>query len=258
MYRIIRSILAAPKCNLIVDIAVRKSSSRPLFKPVTHCLFDMDGLLLDTEYIYEDSVREICRSFGKDYPWDVRMKVMGTQAARSAQIVIEDVALPISVAEFLKIQGDYVRTKFTEIDLMKGAERLIRHLHETQVPFCLATSSGQEMAALEMSNYPELFDLFLHKVMGSTDREVKHGKPAPDIFLVAASRFKDKPHPSKCLVFEDSPNGVRAGISAGMQAVMVVPDPKLVTPEQQNEATIVLESLEQFKPELFGLPKFKD
>ena len=212
MYRIVRSILAAPRCNLIVGIAVRKLSSRPSFKPVTHCLFDMDGLLLDTEYIYENSVREICRKFGKDYPWNVRMKVMGTQEARTAEIVIKDVSLPISVAEFLKIQEDYVREKFTKLDLMKGAERLVRHLHETNVPICLATSSGREMAEIKMSNYPELFDLFLHKVMGSTDPDVKHGKPAPDIFLVAASRFKDKPDPSKCLVFEDSPNGVRAGM----------------------------------------------
>lgn len=256
MYRIIRSILAAPKCNLIIGITVRKSSSsRQLFKPVTHCLFDMDGLLLDTEFIYENSVREICRSFGKDYPWDVRMKVMGTQEERTAEIVIQDVSLPISVAEFLKIQGDYVRKDFTKLDLMKGAERLVRHLHESKVPICLATSSGREMAEIKMSNYPELFDLFSHRVMGSTDPEVKHGKPAPDIFLVAASRFEDKPHPNKCLVFEDAPNGVRAGISAGMQAVMV-PD-KIVAEEQRKEATIVLKSLEDFQPELFGLPKFK-
>ncbi|XP_031635710.1 probable pseudouridine-5'-phosphatase [Contarinia nasturtii] len=256
MFRTVRSILIISNCKSSgIGVTLRKLSSRPNVKPVSHCLFDMDGLLLDTEFIYENSVREICRSFGKDYPWDVRMKVMGTQEEKTAEIVINDLSLPISIAEFLKIQGDYVRKEFTSLNLMKGAERLIRHLHQSQVPICLATSSGKDMAEVKMSNYPELFDLFAHKVMGSTDAEVKHGKPAPDIFLVAASRFKDKPDPSKCLVFEDSPNGVRAGLSAGMQTVMV-PDKKLVTPEQTKEATIVLDSLEDFQPELFGLPKF--
>lgn len=256
MYRIIRVTISIPKCNLNLGCSVRNLSSHPPFKPVTHCLFDMDGLLLDTESIYENSVREICRKFGKEYPWDVRMKVMGTQEQKTAEIVITDLSLPISVDEFLHIQEKIVRKEFTSLNLMKGAERLLRHLHKSQVPICLATSSGRELAEVKMSNYPELFNLFAHKVMGSTDPEVKNGKPAPDIFLIAAKRFRDNPHPSKCLVFEDSPNGVRAGKLAGCQTVMV-PD-KIVAPEQRTEATIVLKSLEHFQPELFGLPKFKE
>lgn len=257
MFRsVVRSFLAT-KCNVEFGVTIRKFSLKQNCRPVSHCLFDMDGLILDTEFIYENSVRFICQSFGKEYPWDVRMKVMGTQEQKTAEIVIQSLGLPISINEFLKVQGDYVRKEFTSLDLMKGAERLIRHLHAANVPICVATSSGKEMAELKMANYPELFDLFSHKVMGSTDPHVKNGKPAPDIFLVAASRFSDQPDPSRCLVFEDSPNGVRAGIAAKMQAVMV-PDPKLVTPEQRKEATIVLDSLDDFQPELFGLPKFKN
>lgn len=78
-----------------------------------------------------------------------------------------------------------------------GAERLIRHLHATNVPFALATSSSQEMALLKMTNHVELFSLFHHKVYGTTDPEVILGKPAPDIFLVAAKRFPDQPDSSK-------------------------------------------------------------
>lgn len=245
-----------PKLSAIFHNVARKLSTASTFRPVTHCIFDMDGLLLDTEHIYENSVREICGSFGKDYPLDVRMKVMGTQAEKSAEIVITHLSLPLAVPEFLKLQSKIVRKKFASIDLMDGAERLLRHLHETEVPFCLATSSGKEMAELKMSNYPDLFKLFAHRVMGPSDAEVKEGKPAPDIFLVAAARFKDKPNPQKCLVFEDSPNGVRAGKLAQMQTVMV-PD-KIVSIEQRAEATIVLDSLLQFQPELFGLPKFRN
>lgn len=251
-----RVIVSMPKFNAVFCTAIRKSSSASKIQPVTHCIFDMDGLLLDTEHIYESSVREICGKFGKDYPLDVRMKVMGTQAEKSADIVITNMKLPLSVTEFLKLQAQIVRTKFTKIDLMPGAERLLRHLHETKVPFCLATSSGKEMAKLKISKYVELFELFNHRVMGASDPEVKDGKPAPDIFLVAASRFKDKPQPNKCLVFEDSPNGVTAGKLAQMQTVMI-PD-KIVSMEQRTEATVVLDSLLHFKPEVFGLPKFRD
>lgn len=251
-----RVIVSIPKFNSVFCTVVRKLSSTTTFRPVTHCIFDMDGLLLHTEHIYENSVREICGIFGKDYPLDVRLKVMGTQAEKSAEIVISHQSLPLTVPEFLKLQSKIVRKQFNSIDLMDGAERLLRHLHETKVPFCLATSSGREMAELKISNYPELFRLFSHRVMGASDPEVKEGKPAPDIFLVAAARFKDKPNPNDCLVFEDSPNGVTAGKLAQMQTVMV-PD-KIVSMEQRKEATIVLDSLQQFQPELFGLPKFRN
>lgn len=244
--------VSVPRFNSVICIAARKLSS---FRPITHCLFDMDGLLLDTEKIYESSVRDICQSFGKDYPLDVRMRVLGTQAEKSAEIVITSMSLPVTIPEFLKMQREIVQKQFSSVKLMDGAERLLRHLHETKVPFCLATSSGKSMAQLKLSKFPELFNLFNHHVMGASDPEVKDGKPAPDIFLVAASRFEDKPDPSKCLVFEDSPNGVRAGVLAGMQTVMV-PD-EICAPELRKEATIVLESLHHFQPEIFGLPKFK-
>lgn len=184
-------------------------------KPVTHCIFDMDGLLLDTEFIYEKSVRAICESFGKEYRWDVRMKVMGTTEQNTAETVINELELPLSVNEFLHRLDDLVRDEFKNLNLMKGAKRLLHHLHMCNVPFCLATSSGKEMATIKMSSHSELFKLFSHYVMGSTDPEVLNGKPAPDIFLIAASRFADKPDPSQCLVFEDSPNGIKSAIAAG-------------------------------------------
>lgn len=82
-------------------------------------------------------------------------------------------------------------------------------MHENNVPIALATSSSAESVKVKTTHHGELFKLFNHKVMGSSDPEVKEGKPAPDIFLVAARRFPDKPRPDSCLVFEDAPNGVR-------------------------------------------------
>lgn len=234
---------------------VSSSKSPAAMKRVSHVIFDMDGLLLDTEHIYEAAVRDIAASYNKDYPHDVRMKVMGTTEQMTIKIVIKELELPTTEAEFHKKFNELCRKRFGKLDLLKGADRLIHHLHQSNVPFCLATSSSQEMGELKMSSHKSLFDLFDHKVYGSTDPEVQHGKPAPDIFLVAAQRFQTRPDPSECLVFEDAPNGVKAAVAAGMQSVMV-PD-KIVAAEQRKEATLVLDSLIDFKPEMFGLPPFK-
>lgn len=97
----------------------------------------------------------------------------------------------------------------SNVNFMPGAERLIRHLSANNVPIAVATSSGAESVAVKTKNHQEVFKLFHHFVMGSTDPEVKEGKPAPDIFLIAAKRFPDSPDPKKCLVVEDAPNGVQ-------------------------------------------------
>ncbi|KAL9929625.1 putative pseudouridine-5'-phosphatase isoform 1-T4 [Glossina fuscipes fuscipes] len=90
-----------------------------------------------------------------------------------------------------------------------------------EVPICLATSSAEDMVH-KIANHREVFSLLSHRVYASTDSEVREGKPAPDIFLIAASRFPGKPKPQQCLVFEDSPNGVIVACKASMQMVMML------------------------------------
>lgn len=235
---------------------IAKMSSKT-FGKVSHCIFDMDGLLLDTEPIYEAVVSDILKSFDKPYPRDIRMQVMGTTEDKSAEIVVNSMKLPISVEEFMKRHKTMCKERFQDLALMPGAEALIRHLHHHKVPICIATSSSEEMANHKTKAYQELFALFHHKITGRTDPAVKNGKPAPDIFLVAAKAFPNPPEPAKCLVFEDSPNGVQAAKAAGMQSVMV-PDRKNTSDDMLKDATLVLDSLEQFEPELFGLPPFKN
>ncbi|XP_039432300.1 probable pseudouridine-5'-phosphatase isoform X1 [Culex pipiens pallens] len=225
------------------------------FRKVTHCIFDMDGLLLDTEKIYERILGDVCKSYNSPYPWATRMRVLGTTEQRTVSIIVNDLKLSCTVDDFLKKFREKQLLELGGAPLLKGAERLVRHLHQHNIPIALATSSGADSVEVKIKHHQELFALFNHKVMGSSDTEVKEGKPAPDIFLVAAKRFPDSPKPDQCLVFEDAPNGVTAGVSAGMQVVMV-PDPH-ISEEQRKHATVVLGSLEEFKPEQFGLPAFE-
>lgn len=82
-------------------------------------------------------------------------------------------------------------------NLCVGAEKLVRHFHKYKIPIAVATSSSKDAFDIKIQNYKELFGLFHHLVIGGTDPEVKNGKPAPDIFLICASRFPDKPKPEQ-------------------------------------------------------------
>ncbi|CAO1430592.1 unnamed protein product [Diamesa tonsa] len=225
-------------------------------RAVSHVIFDMDGLLLDTEVLYTQATQKILDPYGKTYTWDVKVTLMGLQREDVSKKIVEIYDLPITWEEYADLVMEQIELLMLNCNLCPGAERLVRHLHDSKVPICLATSSSVESVEVKTTHHQELFKLFHHKVMGSSDKDVKDGKPAPDIFLVAARRFPDSPKPEDCLVFEDAPNGVTAAVSAGMQCVMV-PDSH-VTDEQKKGATIVLKSLLDFKPELFGLPPFTD
>lgn len=228
------------------------------FRNVTHCLFDMDGLLLNTSQVYTQITKQILEEQNATvkFSYDYKVSVMGNQAMEAAKKTVAYFKLSMSPEQFMARQHEIASDLMPKVELLPGVERLLRHLSSHQIPIALATSANEEMYKIKTTRHTGVFDLFDHKVYGSSDDEVVHGKPSPDIFIVAARRFPDQPDPSQCLVFEDAPNGVQAAIAAGCQVVLV--PPSFVTDEMRKEATLTIDSLEQFKPELFGLPPYDD
>ncbi|KAJ8750960.1 hypothetical protein K2173_016141 [Erythroxylum novogranatense] len=225
---------------------------------ISHVVFDMDGLLLDTEKFYTQVQEIILARYNKTFDWSLKAKMMGMKAIEAARVFVNETGISdsLSAEDFLVEREDMLRHLFPSSELMPGASRLIKHLHAKGVPICVATGSHKRHFELKTQRHVELFSLMHHIVLGD-DPEVKRGKPSPDIFLAAANRFEGGPvDPQKVLVFEDAPSGVLAAKNAGMSVVMV-PDPRLDS-SHHDTADQVLNSLLDFNPSYWGLPPFED
>ncbi|KAI4457793.1 2-deoxyglucose-6-phosphate phosphatase 2 [Holotrichia oblita] len=225
------------------------------FREATHVIFDLDGTLIDSVSIFNNIITEILRSYGKEYTKELQMKTLGTPEKETARIIVQETGLPITPAKFLQIYSEKTAKELPNVPLLPGAERLIKHLCYHGIPMALATSSSKFSLDIKIKHHQKLFSLFHHIVAGGSDPEVVYGKPAPDIFSICASRFEEHVNSQECLVFEDSPNGVKAGSRAGMQVVMVPSEE--FSEEIKHQASLVLDSLEDFSPEVFGLPQFE-
>lgn len=122
------------------------------------------------------------------------MKLLGSTEKRSCDVCVTDLQLNVTLDQFISEFRSLSQQRLENVAFMPGAERLIKHLHENGVPICVATSSGEESVKVKTKNHQDVFKLFHHITKG-TDPEVKEGKPAPDIFLLAASRFEPKADP---------------------------------------------------------------
>ena len=221
-------------------------------RPVRAVIYDMDGLLLDTEVFYTEVTQQIVGRFGKTFDWSVKSKMIGRPAIDSAHVLVQALGLPIKPEQYLEEREQLLAERFPQAQAKPGAERLVRHLAKKRVPQAVATSSNRFFFDLK-TQFHDWFDLF-DKVVTVDNPAVKHGKPAPDIFLVAAEQLQADP--SECLVFEDAPSGLQAALAAQM-AVVVVPDPNMDRAHYQA-AHQVLSSIDDFDPVLWSLPGYAD
>jgi beta-phosphoglucomutase-like phosphatase (HAD superfamily) len=220
--------------------------------PIKAVIFDMDGLLLDTEGVYTEVTHLIASRYGRTFDWAVKQHTIGRGAQDFASYVIQALELPLSVEEFLEIRAPMLDERFPKAPAMHGAEALVRHLAENNIPIAVGTSSSIHYFKAKIEMHRAWFELF-ETVVTADDPQVGAAKPAPDIFLVAARRLGIAP--ADCLVFEDSPFGVTAAKAAGMYAV-AVPDSHMPL-EQYEHADLILKSLADFPLQKWGLPGMK-
>lgn len=218
---------------------------------VDHIIFDMDGLLLNTQDMYSQVGQAMLAKHGKEPDYEFKMKVVGRAAPEAAKMIVEHYGLPYTPEDYLAAFEAQTAELFPTCDLLPGVERLLRHFHCHNIPMAVATSSSRKNFELKTSTkHSEIFSLFSHIVTGDHPEVRGEAKPSPRIYEIARSQFSAS-NPT-CLVFEDAPNGVSAGLAAGMQVVMV---PHHKVPKQfLLSATQVVTSMEHFSPEDFGLP----
>lgn len=205
---------------------------------ISAVLFDMDGLMFDTERLILRSWQRAMADFGYEASEEVFLASVGTTVASTNQLLRAAYGPDFPLEATNDRTGDYV---WQEVDargapLKPGLLALLDFLEAHGIPKAVASSS--ERATIDrLLGSVGLLERFAVTVAGD---EVAHGKPAPDIFLLAASRLGVEPE--RCLVLEDSEPGARAAHAAGM-AVIIVPDLKPPSDDVARLAAAVLPDL---------------
>jgi len=195
-------------------------------------IFDMDGLLFDTERLYQEAIVLAAAELGHAAAADLFSRTVGMPWAHSRALFLSHFGEAFPVDEF---QGTWVRHFWvlaeTRLALKPGALELLDTLDQFELPCAICTSSSHRTVERHLT---------AHDLMGRFDEIVGHGdyergKPAPDPFLNAARRLGVEPR--LCLALEDSYNGIRSASSARMMTVMV---PDLLEPTDEIRALCTL------------------
>ncbi len=186
----------------------------------THVIFDLDGVLLDTEPLYTQATQEVVDEFGVVFDWSVKSGMIGRSDLEGARHLVRSLGIALEPEEYLRRRKPILDRLFATAAEMPGARALVERLRERGVPLGVATSSAQYQYRLKTAHH-DWFGAFSAVVCGD-DPRVAAPKPAPDIFLVTARELGAEP--ARCVVFEDSLSGVAAARAAGM-LVVALPDP---------------------------------
>lgn len=187
-------------------------------------IFDMDGLLLDTERLSRDAFVECSLHFGLEGAGDFFENLIGLNAKKSNALIETFLGGHVPLQTFeTKWIGLYKEYLSGDIPVKAGVEALLSHFEQIELPCAVATSTRNESAQKYLGR-AELLSFFQLIVGGD---QVNNGKPSPDIYILAAEKIGVSPE--KCIAFEDSENGVRAAVGAGMTVVQV---PDLIQPSE--------------------------
>ena len=203
-------------------------------------LFDMDGLMLDTERIYVRVWQEAAQRLGHDLGDELFISFVGLSVAESERRLARVAGDGFSPAEFRHTWTDLWQRYLDRdgIAIKPGLVPLLDWLDLTGVPRAVVTSTEAAEAADTLMR-ARLAARFTTVVTGD---QVVYGKPAPDIFVLGSRRLGVEP--SRCIVLEDSEAGVRGAHAAGMRVIMV-PDLKQPSSEVRSLASAVVPTLHE-------------
>lgn len=187
-----------------------------MFKDVQAAIFDLDGTLIDSMWIWDEINITYLESKGAKRPADLEEKINHLSFKQTAQYFKDNFNLKESTDEIVKEINDLAYDNYlNKARLKPGAKKLLSYLKSNGIKLALATSNSSPLLdiALESNDIKDFFDSI------TTTNEVTRGKNFPDVYLLAAKRLGVKP--DKCIVFEDIPAAVEGAKAAGMKVVAV-------------------------------------
>jgi beta-phosphoglucomutase-like phosphatase (HAD superfamily) len=200
-------------------------------RPVRAVVFDMDGLLVDTETVVFAAMRRAAERIGREMPFSTFQRMVGLQHAASDLILIEHFGDDFDLDGWSSAVSLHFREELAAgIALKAGVLEILDHLDGCGLPRAIATSSSLESVHHSLGPH-SIIDRFHALITRDVQRR---GKPHPDPFLQAAEALGVAPE--DCLALEDSHNGVRAAAAAGMMTIMV---PDMLDPTQEMETLCV-------------------
>ncbi len=191
-------------------------------------IFDLDGTLIDTEPIYFDAAEIMINKYGngKKFDWDTKIKTLGSPELVTAKIIVDTFEVKLTPEEFLEKRNAITPEYFKKCPFIEGAKEITdKFKKELKFKTALATSSAKINFDYKTFNKKEWIKEDFDAIVLGDDKRIKNGKPAPDIFILAAKEIGLKPN--ECIIFEDSIGGMKAAISSGAKIVIGIPDPHL-------------------------------
>lgn len=208
------------------------------------CIFDMDGLLLDTErFAWSIGEKLIAKQYGKEMTDEIINELMGvnytTYENKLKKIYGEDFPAKKYSDDVHEFYRKYCETE--NIPLRPGVLKILKFLKNNNILISLGTSTEKKLACTALKN-AGIYNYFDFAVYGD---EVKIGKPNPEIYLKSVYHFNLKP--GECLVFEDTPTGAKSAYDGNIRLILV-PDLKKPTAIDKEKAFAIINSLQEAIP----------